>query len=182
MNVFFCDWDPNQAARSLANRHVVKMTLETAQILSTTARLQGREHESLYRPTHKKHPVVRGCVSNPVYAGWVLLHGRALAEEYTRRFGKVHKSARVIDLAGELVELQEGRLESVPLAMPDVFKGDDPVLSYRLYLAAKYRGWVEKSISTGKKSKMPVWKNSSPPDWLGDFSGGKNSVIGHEAM
>lgn len=159
MNVFYCDLSPHLAARCLSDRHVVKMTLETAQILSTAARIQGADSDPLYKITHKNHPVVRACVSDPIYAHWVYFHGLALGEEYTTRFGKAHKSVRITEIAGELIDRREGIIENVPLAMPDEFRSSDPVLSYRNYLRAKYQAWAD-------GGKTPRWKNSRPPEWL----------------
>lgn len=159
MNVFYCDSNPHVAARSLADRHVVKMTLETAQILSTAARIRGAESDQLYRVTHKGHPVVRACIADPVYANWVYWHGIALGGEYTLRFGKVHKSVRITEIAGELLERRDGVVENVPLAMPEELRGSDPVASYREYLRFKYAMWAS-------EGKAPRWKNTSPPDWL----------------
>ena len=51
MNIFYLDPDPVAAAQMQCDKHVVKMALETAQILSTV--LGGP-----YKPTHAKHPSV----------------------------------------------------------------------------------------------------------------------------
>jgi len=44
MNIFMVDMDPIVAAQSLVDRHVVKMVLESSQLLSTAHRvLDGKE-------------------------------------------------------------------------------------------------------------------------------------------
>jgi len=113
MNVFVLHPCPRTSAQLLCDRHVVKMTLETAQILSTAAIL---EHPTwikfttppgtapaqslgprLYRPTHKAHPCVLAAQQDPFYRRWVYLHGIALADEYQFRYGRVHDSRAVTD-------------------------------------------------------------------------------------
>ena len=54
MNIFVLDSDPKVAATMLCDKHVVKMILESAQMLSTVAHTNG--HIPRYRPTHSKHP------------------------------------------------------------------------------------------------------------------------------
>ena len=61
MNIFVLDEDPVVAATMSCDKHVVKMILETAQMLSTVAHSHG--HEAPYRATHKKasmHDLGRG--------------------------------------------------------------------------------------------------------------------------
>jgi hypothetical protein len=59
VNIFAVDEDPARAARALVDTHVVKMTLEAAQILSTALRDAGVEADYLYAATHRNHPCVR---------------------------------------------------------------------------------------------------------------------------
>ena len=46
MNIFFLHRNPKIAARMQCDKHVVKMVLETAQMLSTAARAQGHDVQS----------------------------------------------------------------------------------------------------------------------------------------
>jgi Pyrimidine dimer DNA glycosylase len=84
MNIFVLDLDPVVAASYYIDKHCVKMPLEIAQMLCTAINLQG--NETPYKPTHKNHPCsvwLRESLSN---WNWLVLHGIAVAEEYTRRF------------------------------------------------------------------------------------------------
>lgn len=157
LNVFACDPSPVASAQALADRHVIKMVLETAQVLSTVAVSKGLG-EGLYRPTHKNHPVVKQCIADPLYLGWTALHGLALAEEYQRRFERVHKSARIIHDAIERLSptTPNNSIVVFPLVMPDEFKSEDPHESYQRYLRVKYRSW----------KKYPRWTRTTPPVWL----------------
>ena len=161
MNVFACDESPIIAAGCLADRHVVKMTLETAQILSTAWRIRYSadypgvaDGLGLYKSTHQKHPVVLAAVADQDYFDWLVEHGYALADEYQRRFGKVHASLRVIWQFTR--ERSTGSLVNAPYCGPVEHQTDSIVESYRRYLRAKYQQW-------GSDAR---WTNASPPAWL----------------
>lgn len=94
MNLFFLHKDPEKAAQLQADVHVIKMILETLQMICTSLHLC---HSPLiwpfplYKCTHKNHPStkwIRYSVNNYI---WALNHGIALCEEYTRRYHKIHK-------------------------------------------------------------------------------------------
>ena len=154
MNLFATDPDPVASARALADRHVVKMTLETAQILSTVLRAQGIADPALYRPTHIHHPCTVWA-SSPSGLAWTLAHGLALATEYARRFGKVHGSERVIRLAAEHVP-EAPPPEDFVACVPDDLCGLPVHEAYRLTLARKYTAW-------GPAAR---WTRAERPGWL----------------
>lgn len=100
MQIFVTSNCPIECARILDNRRVVKMVLETAQILSTVIRQYDETYAEtghLYKATHTKHPCVLWAIEHLSHAYWLAEHGQALAEEYTLRYGKVHKSEIIID-------------------------------------------------------------------------------------
>src|SRR5574343_1523365 len=90
MNIFAVDADPIQAARDLCDRHVVKMTLETAQILCSAF------DESPYKKTHFNHPCCKWARTSKSNYQWLIAHGLGLSAEYSLRYGKTHKSEQVI--------------------------------------------------------------------------------------
>ena len=157
MNVFAPDPDPVVSARVLADRHVVKMTLETAQVLCTAADWLELDTAGLYRPTHRKHPVVLGCVEDPGYCAWTIAHGRALAAEYTRRYDKVHKSQAMLERVERVLLARDMSAppQRFPLAMPDEYKHADPHASYRVYLHHKYAAWGADARWT--RAERPPW-------------------------
>ena len=63
MNIFFLDADPKYAAQMQCDKHVVKMVLETAQMLSTAARAQG--HDVGYKSAYPKHPMTLWVGQSP---------------------------------------------------------------------------------------------------------------------
>jgi hypothetical protein len=137
VNVFAVDRDPVRAARALCDRHVVKMTLETAQILCTAARTRLGRHAP-YRATHASHPCVAWAAARRENWAWLVRHGLALADEYERRFGRVHASRAVIERMAPLAPAPcGGRRQPFAQVMPERYRGPDAVVAYRRYYAAE---------------------------------------------
>lgn len=149
MNIFVLDLNPMRAAQAHCDKHVVKMCLEYAQILSTVASLRGVN--TPYKPTHKNHPCVKWAAESPANYAWLYSLAIETGREYTARYGRVHKSTLA------LIELPEPGAQPTPtwfaLAMPDEFKTDDPVESYRNY----YRGAKRDFASYRAPAITPSW-------------------------
>lgn len=95
MQIFVLDRDPAEAARALADTHVVKMCLETAQILSTILSIKGSDPDkSLPKAYNTNHPVII-AVDTPAKLNWLLEYNYALHTEFYHRFGKCHKYAKL---------------------------------------------------------------------------------------
>lgn len=150
MNIFATSPCPRASALTLADRHVVKMTTETAQILSTAlarylteqAYADLRADRGLYKPTHRSHPCTLWAGDTRDNFDWTVRHGRALAAEYSRRYGKTIKSLAVIEAAAEYrTSVPAGCLTPFAQAMPDIHRDPDPHVAYRQYLRAKYNDW-----------------------------------------
>ena len=148
MNIFILDYDPKLAASYLCDKHIVKMCLETAQILSTI-------NGGPYKSTHQNHPCTLWAAKSRGNYNWLVKHGLGIAEEYTKRFKKEHKSEDVIHaLAEPLIPFSEEEMTPFALAMPENCKNEDPVIAYRIY-------YTHKSESIDMK-----WTNSETPHWL----------------
>jgi hypothetical protein len=153
MNIFILDKSPELAAQYQCDKHVVKMVLETAQILSTVASVNGLKTQ--YKPTHKNHPCTLWAGKSKANTEWLIQHGIGLAKEYTKRYGKIHKSSLVIadlarlQLASKLPDLG---LTPFAQAMPDTYRDTDPVVAYRNY----YKG---------DKAGIATWKTTAPDWW-----------------
>lgn len=146
MNIFFVHRDPVQAAQMLCDKHVVKMTLETAQILSTVC-------GGPYRPTHENHPSVVWARDN---LPWVFAHFNALLAEYTHRYGKTHKSANILPELKLFINPKDSTAASYPppQCMPEECRGDDPVEAYRRYYMTE-------------KASFARWERGRPsPSWF----------------
>ena len=138
------------------DKHVVKMIVETAQLLSTAHNVLDNNGEGFYKPTHKNHPSAIWCRrtdSNYVWL-WCLLV--SLCKEYTHRYGKIHKCQRD-GLVNRLMQLPtnipHGPFTSPTPAMPDEYKTIDAVESYHNY----YKG---------SKRSFAVWTNRPTPIWF----------------
>jgi hypothetical protein len=153
MNIFRLDNDPQLAAEMAIDKHIVKMPVETAQLLHTALRQHGLDQDWLYKPFNPKHPSCLWVTESRFNFMWLVRHGMALCTEYTRRYGKVHKCQSLIEKSGDFSSLISD-IPSTPmrLAMPDQFRTDDPVHSYRLYYA-------------GAKFRFAKWKTNEPYWW-----------------
>lgn len=93
MNVFVLDENLRQSARFHNDKHVVKMTLEYAQILVSAHWIADQMiGDGWYKPTHLNHPLVKWCAMSRSHYAYVYRLFEAVAEEYNYRYGKIHKS------------------------------------------------------------------------------------------
>lgn len=90
MNIFATYSCPYKSAKFLDNKRMVKMILESAQLLSSAIWLNGGK--GFYKLTHKNHPVTKWTAENKNNYCWVMCHFFALCERYENRYKKVHKS------------------------------------------------------------------------------------------
>jgi len=94
MNIFAFTECPNISARLIDDKRCIKMVLETAQMLSTAINFHGGV--APYKSTHVNHPCnvwTRKTRGNYL---WLLDYFMAISQEYTRRYGKVHKCAQYL--------------------------------------------------------------------------------------
>jgi hypothetical protein len=175
MNIFYLDADPKTCAEMHVDKHVVKMILEYAQLLSTTHRVldgtpqvglskSGRKQTTLvlpdardlelYRATHVNHPSavwVRQSKQNYefLYDLWL-----KLMTEYTHRYKKVHACERLIPaLSSTPTNIPVGVFTQPTPAMPDAYKvPGDSIQSYRNYY-------------NGDKRRMFNWRDRTQPSW-----------------
>lgn len=110
MNIFVTDCCPIKSAKFLDSKRVIKMTLESAQMLSTNMHVLGLEGAP-YRKTHQNHPATVWARTSRSNYLWLVEHFKALSDEYTARYGRVHKSFEHYDTFLKAAEhLQEGPL------------------------------------------------------------------------
>lgn len=147
MNIFVLDLNPTLCAQAHCNKHVVKMVLETAQILST---ITGHG----YRPTHVNHPCTVWARQTTGNFQWLYDLGMALGKEYTHRYGKRHKSSYVIaEQWPPPKSVPKGFRTPFALAMPDEYREECPVQSYRNYYM-------------GAKADILQYSRRPQPEWL----------------
>ncbi len=132
MNIFVLSENPLECAEWHVNSHVIKMPLESAQMLCTVLHQKGVA--TPYKPCHMKHPCTIWAGKTIQNFSWLCDLGIALCNEYTFRYGKVHKSQEVIKFCWENMGiLENGELTEFAQAMPDEYKDKDAVVAYRRY-------------------------------------------------
>jgi hypothetical protein len=159
MNIFILDYDVKKCAQYHVDKHVVKMILETAQLLCGVHHMTPQVAPQVapqvpYKLSHKNHPCAiwaRESLTNYLYLCEL---GLELCYEYTYRYGKTHKSQDVIEwcIVNKPGIADIGFTEPAK-AMPDEYKVESVVQSYRNYYM-------------GAKSGFAVWKNREKPFWF----------------
>jgi len=160
----------------MVDKHVVKMILETAQLLSTAHRLldgtesidtsSGRKKRVytlpderdavLYSATHANHPSAVWARQSVENYNWLVDHLFALSDEYTYRYGKTHLTITKLGvaIAAPPLNLKEWDMTPMPSCMDEQYKiGEDPIANYRNYY--KYG-----------KASMHSWKKREVPEWI----------------
>ena len=181
MNIFVTDESPLASAQCLPDKHIVKMPLESAQMLSTAHRiLDGTETKRpsksgktmvkywtldsqfeniIYAVAHRGHPCTVWTMETKANYTWHYEHFVALSEEYKYRYNREHLSYTKLKdiLRNPPKNIPDGGLTPFPQAMPDDAKDSDPIKAYRNYYG-RY------------KKELAVWNNGRPaPNWWGQY-------------
>jgi len=175
MNRFILDEDPYVAAMYHCDKHVVKMILEEAQMLSTAHRvldgmevvgqsksgrkakrwkLEDTRDDKVYQATHINHPCTQWSMFTSENYVWSVKLLRCLLDEYTHRYGKKHKTEElypILRIPPKNIAL--GNLTPFPQAMPDDCKNSDPVEAYRKY-------YIDHKVRFAK------WTSRPTPEWF----------------
>lgn len=165
MNIFILSLIQKEIAEFMMDKHVSKILLEAVQMLCSARRLvepDDGKNDALYRVAHKNHPVTIWCRKSKANFIWTLDLIDHLHAEWKYRYGhpetKVHKSYLVAlylrENMPEEEKFEEKGLTPFALAMPDQYKTDDPVLSYRNYYMSENK---QKIASWSKKRGKPAW-------------------------
>ena len=150
MNIFFLDDNPKLAAQMQCDKHVVKMILETAQMLSTSARARG--HDVGYKSAYPKHPMTLWVGQSPDNFAWAIIHGLELCKEYTFRYNKTHATEKIINDLYHICKGDYMKKTEPPQCMPDKYKSKSYVQAYRNYYI-------------GEKAYFAKWNYTTPPNW-----------------
>lgn len=179
MNIFYLNKDPIVCASQHCDKHIVKMIIEYAQLLSTAHRvLDGEEYieltvnnrkikrwkigdtrdEKLYKAAYVNHPDTvwtRKSCGNYNYLYKLFI---ATCDEYTKRYGKKHKTDKKLRniLALEPENIDCGKFVEPPQCMPDDCKDDNTVKAYRNYYINE-----KKSFAKWNYTEMPEWFRSN---------------------
>ena len=155
MNIFYLDKDPYKAAEFQYNKHVVKMILESAQMLCTAHHhydpFGDTYIEIPYKKAHYNHPSTIWCRQNKNHYRWLYNHMIALGQEYTARYGKEHLSITKcrLPLFQYPVGMPDGKFKQPPQCMPDEYKHESAIHAYWNYYIGD-----KASICNTKKEKL----------------------------
>ena len=159
MNIFVLDADPFVAAQMMCDKHVVKMILEGCQMLSTVHSLDVVQDNKpkLYKPCFHNHPCTIWARASKSNYYWLANHTYELTNEYTSRYGKVHKSTSMAQwfTHNPPSNLPNTICTKFAQAMPEVYKNTDAVKAYRAYYV-------------GDKRRFAKWSNGKTPKWFLD--------------
>lgn len=192
MNIFYLDNDPVKAAKMHCDKHVVKMIIEYAQLMSTAHRMidgemylgktaNGRNikrwrlpderEDILYKASHINHPSSIWVRKSNNNYNWLYALFIALCDEYTYRYGKVHQTDATLRMALKMPPkgIPVGYLYPVPQAMPDDAKMRDPLDAYRNYYI-KY------------KRDFAKWTKRSVPEWFEQLNTRNNMRNAYAAL
>jgi len=136
MNIFYLNSDPYIAAEKQYNKHVVKMILESAQLLCSAHHMLNSEIDVPYKLTHKNHPSAVWTRQSKQNYAWLYFHMLALGDEYTKRYGKKHLTISKCEdvLCHTPGSIFDVGLTEMPQCMPDEYKvSGDSVAAYRNY-------------------------------------------------
>ena len=151
MNIFYLDKDPYKAAELQYNKHVVKMILESAQMLCTAHHHYNIFTDVPYKKAHYNHPSTIWCRQNKNQYRWLYNHMIALGQEYTARYNKEHMSITKcrLPLFRYPVGIPEGKFEQPPQCMPDEYKHKSAIHAYWNYYIGD-----KSAICNTKKEKL----------------------------
>lgn len=157
MNIFFLHRRARACARLHVDKHVVKMILETCQLLCTAWHVVDPLHSTFsppYKKTHVNHPCAQWARRSRQNYAWLCELGLALCAEYTFRYGRIHKChSHLLVLATLALPVDEVAWSDPPQAIDDAYKSPNAVVAYRNYYAYA-------------KTHLHAWKGRSAPRFI----------------
>lgn len=153
MNIFVLSRSPKLAARYHCDKHVIKMILESVQMLSTTHALLSKSHP--YKVTHANHPCTIWVRQSQANYDWLRELTFWLEDERQFRYNgrPTHKSIKVLERMRPLRKLPDIGLTPFAQCMPEDLVSNNAVRSYRDYYHLKtFAAWT--------KRKVPYWFNN----------------------
>jgi len=182
MNIFVLDKNPSKAAEYHCDKHVVKMILEAGQMMCASHWLHlldnyyegqksdfkrvkdiqdwlfentPKKEQPPWRLSHMRHPCTIWTNESFSNYNWHFELGKSLCKEYTRRYGRIHKSEIIIDWLGNNIpkNMRNLGMTDFVICMKEEYKiSEDPVECYRNYYLKD-------------KVRFARWKLNNHPDW-----------------
>lgn len=180
MNVFYLSSLPRECAEMHCDKHVVKMIIEYAQLMSTAHRVldgelyngktnNGRNikrwkhpdsymEDNLYLACHVNHPSAIWTRENRRHYDWLYAMWIFLGQEYTHRYGKEHATITKLNkvLMNPPKNIPYTKFKQPPQAMPDDCKHESSITAYRTY----YNLY---------KQSFARWTNRRMPNFFSEF-------------
>lgn len=169
MNIFVIDPNPETCASMLDDKRVVKMTLETAQILSNASRnLHGLNDDILYKPTHVNHPCCKWASCNNGNYSWLVEYMGHLLENYETTHFKKHACFEIYNKV--FIRHKTVYNENIKFVNCTKYKNVENVfLAYRLALLDK---WFLTDV------RVPIWKTGPLKNVdISNDSGKKHTLV-----
>ena len=183
MNIFYLDPEPQECARQHCDKHVVKMAIEYAQLLSTAHRVvdgeiwegrttngrrinryfhpDGLMNLNLYKACHVNHPSAKWVRESRANYEWLYEMWMFLCEEYTHRYGRKHESQNKLEYY--LLLAPEGIIENnftqptpAMAQYPQCIVEGDSLKSYRNFY------WAD-------KREFAKWTKRDKPEWWSEY-------------
>ncbi len=161
MNIFFLHIDPETCAKLHLDKHVVKMILESCQLLCSVHHVCNETKLNYippYKLTHKNHPSAIWTRTSLTNYKWLINLTKELCREYTYRYGKIHKCERdgyLTALENNLPDIPDIGF-TVPLqAMPDIYKTDNADINGVIDSYRQYYYFEKRHIFSWKKREIP---------------------------
>jgi hypothetical protein len=154
LNIFVLDRDVRLCAQYHNNKHVVKMILESTQLLNNALSNNESSYIPVYRKTHVNHPASLWTSESLSNFKWLNSLAIELCYEYTFRYGKTHKCQSILENFSnfKFSSFEDKGMTDFALCMPDDYKVTDPVESYRNYYL-------------GSKRDLAKWDPREQPYW-----------------
>lgn len=176
MNIFYIDKDPAAAATMMVDKHVCKMIIESAQLLSTAHRiLDGTEYigatktgrkvkrwrlddwreDYMYQATHINHPSAIWTRESVYNYDWLYQHFKALNEEFKHRYDKKHACSNLIKC-----------FYVIPHNIPDIPFTQPPPAMAKEYIISEDSVTNYRNYYKSGKTHLHAWKKREAPQWI----------------
>ena len=186
MNIFALSRSPQESARQMLDKHIVKMPTETCQMLHTNivymqyVHTYGKEPQlkdlkafhqeigsELMKPAMLNHPSTIWARQSLDNFDWLLYHGVSLCGEYTHRYEKEHGTQkRIVDcgLYREFIENHNYPLDEltpVSIAMDDMYRIENTFDDEWDFVIESYRHYYLEG-----KWRFAEWRKARRPEWF----------------
>lgn len=166
MNIFYLDPNPEICARYHCDKHVIKMIVESAQILSTVHHILDSAYKPAYKPTHKNHPCVKWAAKSLFNYDFVSKLGLKLCAEYEYRYSRIHASAHILFGLYENVpqSIPIGEFTPPPQCMPEQYRLENLLSLYGNTITETVTAY--RNYYIGEKSSFAKWTIREEPEWF----------------